>query len=335
MLANIPKQGIGANVTIEDGVIKMVTLSPERDNPNSGVLKTIHLELLAKAKTAAQSISPVDNQYPKLGIIISADDINFTTAFIRGIDLKAEYESILRASQTDQTGEYPEISQVSSSALDNLLDLHQTFIGLSDEGSTLLDAFAKASRSPTEEKQYRADIQEFAIALQDTPELIDVELAGEIFDLANVKDDDPNRISKWEVAGRYSRHVLILAGAVVSVGVPGVIISSVAGPLVGNLASIAVGLTIKDAYKKSKTHKEITSGITGAMDAFFDGDAKLLKNATSFIRNQWQRIRPIAEVNGLDVWFAEIHSPIYERVNDSMQDISQSRDMLIEKRLKE
>lgn len=71
VFTHIPRQEVGANVSFQNGVMMMATLSPERGNPNRHLLKAIHAELIEKSKATARLILPTDNQYPHLGEIVS------------------------------------------------------------------------------------------------------------------------------------------------------------------------------------------------------------------------------------------------------------------------
>lgn len=323
VLTHIPKQEVGANVSFQNGVMMMATLSPERGNPNRHLLEAMHAELIEKSKATARLILPTDNQYPHLGEIVSKyveavemplDDVNYTSVFIKGGDLKADFESLKRSIQSDKFGEYPELSQKTSGAIQKLLNAHQTFIGLSNEGGILLDAQARASRSEVEERKYRDDIQNFAGALKDNPEFIDEDLADVVEQLASPHEDDPNRVSKLTLAGRYSRHILILTGTVATIGVAGgalvagAVTASPALLAIGGLAGAAYKMTVEDAYKGSVAHKELTKLFTDGMDHFSEGDLKLFKRATKFIKNSWSAIDPIADVNALGEWFHDIHN---------------------------
>lgn len=320
---NTPQQEIGANVAIVDGKVMMATLSPEENNPNRTILENLHSDLLKKAKATANLILPTDNQYPNLGLEVSKyvelvheelDGLNTTVLFITGADLKAEYETLLQSIEKDKYDEYPELPQKIRSSIRKLLEAHSRFIGLSEEGGILLDTFAKANRTPQEERNYRRNLTKFAITLKDENELIASDLADTVLALAEASDDDPNRLTKLSIAGRYSRHILILTGTVASLGIAsgGLVLGAVTGnPIlmgVGGLAGAAYELTIKEAYKKSDANKDLSALVTSSMNKLSNGDIELFQKAIGFIKKAKHAIRPIAKENALDTWFEKIHT---------------------------
>ena len=251
-------------------------------------LRALHAPLLESAKRSEDDLSQGNKPFASILDIIEKyleeldndiQHINYAVLYAYGLKLAVAYES---AEALIEKGELPEFDLDALTSTKSVLQLHGPFILSSKDGRDLVTDAERYERTPPEERQFQADVQEFGELLEQRNDLVEEKTAEFISDITKPVNN----------SSQFERQYLFTKGAaknLVIVFSAGAVVASTAFiPVVGPVVAASLGLLTLEAMKKSKPFNELSTPIREGLDDLSDIDIERLKKIP---REQLDKIR--------------------------------------------
>ena len=178
------------------------------------------------------------------------------------------------AAQAIETGDLPVLGVEAKEALDSLLALHGTFVLSTAEGTAALAREERYQRRPDEERAFRADAGEVALALQASPGIMTPDAALTVLGAAEetAQGSHPERSAVQGFGTVRNALIVLSAGALVGSAVTGLIpglgtVSLWVGAGAGLSAAWLGKLILQKGIEGSQRFKAATGAITRQIDA--------------------------------------------------------------------
>jgi hypothetical protein len=298
-LPDLPSQGPGPQFELTDeGVIDFAPAAAlDREGNNVARLRRLHPPLRQLARQSAARLGTGNAPHAILASRVSAyrekvdkdlHTVDFTLLYVEGVRLANADNS---AREQIANGELPPLTEVDREAVDTLLQLHGTFMLSTSVGGELLAAERSYQRRPLEEQEHRAAAVDFALSLENRPDIIAPNAAAFVRDAAAQIGQGSNPERSNVMGSSALQNATIVLSAAAAVAALPIMGGFLAGPP-GAIAGALTGLLAGEGLKKSTPFATVIAPIIAGLNRA--GKVDLVKFKT-FLLSVSQKARRLAK----------------------------------------